>query len=263
MLLILILELVFSAALVIITLKLPVIGSIGNFLLKEVFLTLFLFNCFNIAFSAGLHFRYATPSNTHNYGLSTLAALVALFCCLVIIVQLLFFDKSSFGEYHSKFKNGLLNKMYILISIVFRMGMGFYMAVANDHRYGNLFILAISFCFLLYCLANLPFNEAYQNYRALVCHCTQLVILIVTNFYSIMKNHESPEIVARIFTPAKIQIGLIILCVIVSLACFIYEVYLFFSRCYNQRKEMKAYPRRKGSKDDKSNSQISIHQSTD
>lgn len=78
----------------------------------------------------------------------------------------------------------------MIVSIIFRMTLGFCMAVVNDHLYGNLFILAISCAFVLYTLVSLPFSEAYQNYRALLCHCTQLVILVIANFYTVMKAHE-------------------------------------------------------------------------
>jgi hypothetical protein len=51
-------------------------------------------------------------------------------------------------------------------------------------------------------IINLPFIDAYQNYRANLCHVTQLVILFVFNFYSSMKANESLEVKSRRFTPA-------------------------------------------------------------
>jgi hypothetical protein len=52
----------------------------------EVFLTLFLFSSFNIAFSVGLHFKYATQENTDNYILSTFAAVLGVLFYLIILI---------------------------------------------------------------------------------------------------------------------------------------------------------------------------------
>lgn len=44
--------------------------------------------------------------------------------------------------------------------------------------------------YLAYNLINLPFKDAYQNYRANVCHVNQLIILFVTNYYDSMKEND-------------------------------------------------------------------------
>lgn len=59
-------------------------------MIKEVFLTLFLFNSFNISFSFGLHIKYATPENIQFYALSTTAAVGSLILCICTIVGLAF-----------------------------------------------------------------------------------------------------------------------------------------------------------------------------
>lgn len=92
MLLVLLVETVVSVVLVVLTSFLPVLGRFSYFLIKEVFITIFIFNCFNISFSAGLHFRYANAQNTPNYTISTMAAIVALFCSLLAIVGLFMFN---------------------------------------------------------------------------------------------------------------------------------------------------------------------------
>ena len=76
-------------------------------------------------------------------------------------------------------------------------------------------------------IINLPFIDAYQNYRANLCHVTQLVILFVCNFYSSMKANEPLELKSRRFTPARLQIAMIIICVLVSAICLAYELYKF------------------------------------
>ena len=110
------------------------------------------------------------------------------------------------------------------------MALGFYMAAGSEQEYQSLLILAISFAYLMYNIVNLPFLDAYQNYRANLCHSTQLVILFVFNFYSSMKANESLEVKSRLFTPALLQIAMILFCLLVSAICLFYEIVLFIKR---------------------------------
>lgn len=64
------------------------------------------------------------------------------------------------------------------------------MAYGNDYHYQSLLILALSLAFILYNIVNLPFKDAYQNYRANLCHGMQLIILLITNFYTVMKAND-------------------------------------------------------------------------
>jgi hypothetical protein len=156
-------------------------------------LTIFIFNCFNIAFSAGLQFRYSTSENTNHYALSVVAAIVALVLCLLAILGLTFLDEKGYGEYKLKFKNEAVSRLYIPISIAYRMALGFYLAYGNEYFYASLIILAISIAYLLYNIINLPFADSYQNYRANLCHFTQLTILFVANFYTVLKVNRPME----------------------------------------------------------------------
>ena len=71
------------------------------------------------------------------------------------------------------------------------MGIGLYMASANENPLSTLIILAFSILFLVYNLVNLPFTKAYHNYRANICHLTQFVILFVAMYYRSMKSTTS------------------------------------------------------------------------
>lgn len=68
----------------------------------------------------------------------------------------------------------------------------------------------------MYNLINLPFSDALQNYRCNVIHVTQLVILATANYYRSMKINTPMNIKARIYTPAILELVLIVMCVIVS-----------------------------------------------
>jgi len=67
------------------------------------------------------------------------------------------------------------------------MVLGFYIAYQNDQHYQSLLILAFSMTYVLYNIVNLPFSQAFQNYRANLCHLTHLIILFISNFYTSMK----------------------------------------------------------------------------
>jgi len=65
----------------------PSCFSISRRLAKEVLLTLILFNCYNFAYSAGLHFYYATPSDSL-YALGTVAAVATIIIPIAMAIAL-------------------------------------------------------------------------------------------------------------------------------------------------------------------------------
>ncbi len=70
--------------------------SISKRLIKEVLLTLILFNCLNFAYSAGIHFRYAT-SDDSLYLLGTLAATATLIIPVLMAIGLSMSEEDGFG----------------------------------------------------------------------------------------------------------------------------------------------------------------------
>lgn len=131
MFLILLAEFLAALLLTLLSKKFPVFKKINKFFLHQVFITLFLFNSFNIAFSAGLHFKYASPSNTEYYSLSTFAAILGIGLYLTILILLQTSKEDEFGEFKNKFKKDCVNQIYMSVSVVYRMALGFYMAISN------------------------------------------------------------------------------------------------------------------------------------
>ena len=135
------------------------------------------------------------------------------------------------------------------------MILGIYLAYGNDYLYSSLIVLAISLAFMIYNLVNLPFIDTYQNYRATLCHFTLMFIIFVANFYTVMKVNTPLEVKSRMFTVAKLEIILILICVFVSLGCLIYEIYLYiYNKCH--KSESKIKPK----ESDNSRNQINITQ---
>lgn len=89
-------------------------------------------------------------------------------------------DQKHFGQYKLKFKSNFINKAYIPISVVYRIILGLYMALSNEQFTGTLIVIAFSIAYIMYNVTNLSFISAYQNYRANLCHITQVVILLVS-----------------------------------------------------------------------------------
>ncbi len=82
--------------------------------------------------------------------------------------------------------------------------------------------------FIGYNLINLPFTDAYHNYRANICHCAQLVILFVTNYYDSLTENQPLEEKAYQFSAAELQIATIYIAVFFSAGCLIVDAYKFF-----------------------------------
>jgi hypothetical protein len=161
-------------------------------LIKEVLLTLILFNCLNFAYSAGVHFRYAVPEDDL-YLFGTLAAAATLVLPVLMAIGLSMAEEEGFGEFKDKMKPGCIEKAYFVITIIYRMCLGLYMSTSNEDELSTLIVLALSIGFLLYNLVNLPFTKAYHNYRANICHFCQFIVLFVAMYYRSMKSSASSD----------------------------------------------------------------------
>lgn len=100
---------------------------VGIFLLKEVFLTLLIFNSFNIAFSAGLHWTYADPSSEF-YVISSIALYAALLMIVIVTLCLELSDSDGYGEFKKKFKRSWPCQVYITACVIYRVVLGVYIA---------------------------------------------------------------------------------------------------------------------------------------
>lgn len=172
---------------------------VSEFFYKQLFISLAMMICFNVAFSAGIHFRYATPENTSNFILSTLIAGILLLYCLAAAITLEFFEVKGFGEFKLKMKKNYITRLYIPISIFYRLALGFWMAYANDYSYQALFSISFILAFLLYSMINLPFIDTYQNYRSMMCNMIQLFIILTSWYYKVLPDDEK----ANNFFPAQ------------------------------------------------------------
>ena len=81
------------------------------------------------------------------------------------------------------------------------MAIGFYMSTANEDELSTLIMLSFSIYFLLYNLVNLPFQKAYHNYRACICHLVQFMILYIAMYYRVMTDPSDPNYIDNKLIP--------------------------------------------------------------
>jgi cysteine-rich repeat protein len=81
--------------------------KVAKRMIKEVLLTLILFNCLNFAYSAGIHFRYAVPEDDL-YLFGTLAAAATLVLPVLMAIGLSMAEEDGFGEFKEKMKPGCI-----------------------------------------------------------------------------------------------------------------------------------------------------------
>lgn len=119
--------------------------------------------------------------------------MVTIICLIIFVITLVILqvaDSKYFGEFKGKFKADWVCQLYIFVTVIYRCVLGFFMAINNEDTYVTLFVLAFSLAFIMYNIINLPFNDSFHNYRANLCHITQLVILLVTNYYRSMRLND-------------------------------------------------------------------------
>lgn len=157
--------------------------QISHRLLKQGFITLVLFNIYNISFSSGFHFKYALNFTDSSYWMSLVTIAICFVSVLVSTVAMLFVKDSDYGEFKLKFKKNCICRLYIPFTILYRMCLGFYISLENTNSEATLIVIAFSFIFIMYNVVNLPFSNVFQNYRSNFIHIVQFVILLTANFY--------------------------------------------------------------------------------
>ena len=195
-----------------------------------------MFNAFNIAFGVGVHFHYADPQSDL-YILSSLAAVLATALIFGMCVMLIATKPKQFGEFKYKIKSHPVCQLYFVVSLIYRFCLGYYIADQAEYLMSSLIAIGICMFYMLYTLLNLPFRQAYQNYRSNLCHLTQLIILVVGNYYDSMMFNEPWEKKAYLFNAAEIQLAAIYITVGFSAICLAYDIVMYIkAKFFNQSK---------------------------
>ena len=97
-------------------------------MLKQGFITLVIFNIFNISYSAGVHWKYASAADD-GYILSSIILYGTLIAAIVATFAMCITDADDYGEFKNKFKHVWICRAYIPLTILYRAILGFYTAV--------------------------------------------------------------------------------------------------------------------------------------
>ena len=144
--------------------------------------------------------------------------------------------ENGYGEFKSSFVKNPVFRLYIPLSIVFRMCIGLYSSLQLEYEEGTLLVLVFSLFFVVINLANLPFKSTLHNYRSSFIHLTEFLILFVANYYRSMKANTPASDKARMHTAALIEIACLCICVALSLAVGVYEVTVSVKKILERRK---------------------------
>ena len=99
-----------------------------------------------------------------------------------------------------------------------------YLGTMSESDISSIVILVFTLGFIMYTLIHLPFISAYHNYRASLIHFTELIILFVTMYYRSFRANSSILETNNILDPILIQLVAIFICILVSIACLIYDI---------------------------------------
>ena len=161
--------------------RLRFLKKIAIYLFFELLLSIVLFTTYDIAFSAGIHWKYADSSSTQ-YIYSSLVLYSSLLLLIMVLILLVCANPKSLGEFKNMFKKDWVSQLYIPLTIVYRASLGLYISLTLDDPVAVL-VFAFSLAFLMYNLINLPYRNPLHNYRACIAHTSQFIILIVSGYY--------------------------------------------------------------------------------
>lgn len=149
-----------------------------------------MFNVFNFCYSLGIHSRYGMEGlDTVQKVFSILVIGLGLIIFIWFVMMMEFSEPSQYGEFKDKFKNSFVCLIYIPVSVLYRAVIVLYLSTNIEYQYSTLLVLAVAIAYIMYFLVNLPFADYYQNYRAALCHLTQLITLLAANYYRSMKSN--------------------------------------------------------------------------
>jgi hypothetical protein len=159
--------------------------------------------------------------------MSNIGLYVSIFAVGFVIVDgfRLGSDVGGYGEYKLMFKKNWLCRSYVPISYIYRIILSILIAYNLDNIYSTLYPIFLSLTFILIMLINTPFTSALHNYRCIIIHTTQLITLVVANYYRTMKSNMPLKNKSHIHTPAIILYVSVAVAVGVSLVVLAWEIW--------------------------------------
>ena len=204
--------------------------SVAMHMLKEYLLMMVVFNCFNIAYGAGIELTYLDKSNPL-FSTSLIVTSLSLALPLVMMGAIVFTEKEEFGEFSRLYKKDSTSQSYFVFTIIYRMVLGLSMSHFNEVEESTIVNVFYAIIFLVFLMASIPYAKAYHNYRAIIVQLTNLIILSVTMYYRSMKSNTDPSVTYQIQSPAMLEVVSIFASLGISAGCLFYELIMRLKEC--------------------------------
>ena len=193
--------------------------------LKQGFITLLLFSACMMGFSAGVYITYSGGSVVNTC--FVVCALVGMVGGMLVLELS---RPEHLGEFKQMFKSDAGCQLYVVLSIVYRVGVSVYVGAMHEYEAGTLVVVGMSLLFLLYNFVSLPYTSTLHNYRSNLIHVSCFIMLLCTNIYRSMKSTTPIEEKGRFYHPAIVVLVAIGICLVLSYAALAYEIYKVVKR---------------------------------
>lgn len=120
------------------------------------------------------------------------------------------------------FKHNIMCRLYVPFTIIYRIAISVSIAANIDSLYCTLLPLLICLVFVLYHIANMPYVSTLHNYRSTVVHITELIIVLVANYYRTMLSNTDLNIKSHKHNAAILIYVSLMICTLLSLYTFFY-----------------------------------------
>lgn len=186
-------------------------------LIKGHLLALTLFCTISIGFSLGLQVNYGSASV-----LNILIEVCTIACLIGVLQGLMYAHPKEYFEFATSLRPGIVSKSYFVVTILYRLVLGFLIGLLNDSDIGPMFPFFVSVAFFMYQISNVPFRKGYNNYRAISYQVGIMVLLWISMYYRSMKKNVPVVEVSQILFTGVLQILVVFACTLIGCACLVY-----------------------------------------
>lgn len=110
-----------------------------------------------------------------------------------------------------------------------RLVLGLLMSQLNEIEEATIISFFVGIIFMVYLWGSLPFEKTYHNYRSIIAQLSVLSGLLMGMYYRSMKSTTPIIIRTAIVEPAYCLIISLFVCLAISAASLVYELYLKYS----------------------------------
>jgi hypothetical protein len=202
------------------------LNRISTSLVKDILPFLVLFNALNLSFSCGVYLRNLQSLNqsVEIAGFNWMGIVVGLVINTAILYYI--FKGIIHINYETVLKDEVAEEHKLAVYYpgflcIHKLLMGLLMGTLFDMRHRVFVILTLQLTYTVFCFARNPFKSIYMMARQLICELTILFVLVVNVVYE----YAESEVYNTVWM--WIEVGMIIVCILISYGCIIKEYSIF------------------------------------